>query len=353
MINLLAIRCSLAFATYILESVESFLRDGEAASRVVRQAANGFIIRSEDSLLLRHQNREAALGREEAKHFLATVSFRAQFYDVARKSDEVILASIGNDLLLSHPQSEMWLDGKAIPSLLAAFNGTISLNDGTLPEWLTLSGGDGRLLLSDQRSGRWVLLGSDHFAEFERRYKQLASQGEYAKTIKPPTILLKGLNLHLQSAFKLAQTFEEFADTGAFTPFEEFTPAYQLIVMRATEGMKISDTNLLVALTPKEARKWAAILLAELEKFQAREFVRGSMKTVLAKTEQGLWVLQWGDEVLLAFEEMEKITSFQDREWQTDRLAFKRHDDFLLILEKVSGNCVALTNEELAGIISG
>jgi hypothetical protein len=350
MINLLAIRCSLAFAPYLLDSTESFLRSGEVPSMVVRQAANGFIIRAESSLLLRHQNREATLGREEVKHFQSTVSFRAQFYDVARKSDEVILASIGKHLLLSHPQSDMWIEAQAIPSLLAAFKGTVRLEDATLPEWLTLSGGDGRLLLSDQRNGRWVLLGSDHFAEFERRYTKLASAAEDTKALKPPTIILKGLKVHLQTAMKLAETFEEFANTGGFTAFEEFTPVYQLVVMRATEGMKISDANLIAAFTSKEAPKWAAILRAELEKYQAREFVRGGIKTLLAKSEQGLWALQWGDEVLLPDDELQHIRALQNGEGQTDRLAIKYEGDLLILLEKASGNCVALTKEELAGI---
>jgi hypothetical protein len=348
MINLLSIRCSLAFAPYILESAESFLRAGETASSVVRQAANGFIIRSEDALMLRHQNREAALSREDVKHYLATITFRADFYDVARKSDEVILANVGRNLFLSHPQSEMWIEAKSVPSLLAAFNGTIKVDDETLPEWLNLSGGDGRLLLSDQRSGRWVLLGSDHFAEFEQRYQLLATSKELPGATKPPTIPLKGLKIHLQTAFKLAETFEEFANTRAFTPFEEFTPTYQLIVVRATEGMKINDGNLIAAVTAKEAHKWAAILRAELEKYQAKEFARGTIKTVLAATEQGLWVLQWGDEVLLSDDELKQIRAFQDGEIQTERLAVKRDGDFLLVLEKSNGNCIALIEEEVA-----
>jgi hypothetical protein len=345
MINLLSIRCSLAFAPYILESAESFLRTGDTTSRVIRQAANGFIMRSEDALLLRHQNREAALGREEVRHYLATVRLRSGFYDVARKSDEVILANVGKNLLLSHPQSEMWIDAQTIPSLLAAFKGQVIADDETLPEWLNLSGGDGRLLLSDQRNGRWVLLGSDHFTEFEKRHQLLESSIELPKAMKPPTILLKGLNIHLQTAFKLAATFEEFADTGAFIAFEEFTPTYQLTVMRATEGMKISDGNLLVAVTAKEARKWAAILGAELEKYQAKEFVRGSIKTVLATTEQGLWVLQWGDEILLSNDDLQNIKTVQGDEIQTKRLVIKRDGDFLLVLEKSNGNCVALIEE--------
>lgn len=352
MINLLSIRCSLAFAPYILESAESYSRTGEAISKVVRQAANGLIIRAEDDLLLRHQNREAALGREEVNHFLATISMRADFFDVQRKSDEVILATIGDNLLLSHPQSEMWIQAQSIPSLLAAFTGTVRGDDLTLPEWLTISGGDGRLLLSDQRNGRWVLLGSDHLAEFERRYNRLASAGETFTSPKPPTIPLKGLNVHLQTAFRLTATLEEFSESGSFTPFEEFTPNYQLVVMRATEGMKITDTNVMIAMTAKESRKWAAILRAELEKYQAKEFVRGSIKTILAMTEPGLWILQWGDEVRFSDDELKHLTWFREGETETDRLVINRTGDFLLSLDKASGNCVALTEEEANGLQS-
>jgi hypothetical protein len=350
MINLLSIRCSLAFAPYLMEGADRFLRTGEAVSSVFRQAANGFIIRSENALLLRHQNREASLSREEVKHFLATVRFRADFYEVARKSDEVILASVGKSLLLSHPQSEMWIESKTLPSLLSAFDGTVKIDDQTLPEWLNLSGGDGRLLLSDQRNGRWVLLGADHFAEFQQRYQLLESSSEPPGAIKPPTLLLKGLKIHLQTAFKLAATFEEFADSGNFTAFEEFSPTYQLVVMRATEGMKISDGNLLAAVTAKESRKWAAILRAELDKYQAREYTRGQIRTVMATTEQGLWVLQFGDEVLLSENALEQVKTFQDGEVQTERLAIRRDGDFLLILEKSNGNCVALTEEEVISV---
>lgn len=351
MINILSIRCGLAFAPYLLESAERFLKTGEATSKVIKQAANGFIIRSEDSLLLRHQNRETSLNKEATKHFFSTVQFRSNYYDIARKSDEVVFANVGKNLLLSHPQSEMWIDAKSIPSLLSAFNGTIQSADEALPEWLNISGGDGRLLLSDQRSGRWVLLGADHFAEFERRYHLLSSSVEFQKSIKPPTISIKGLRLHLQSAFKLANSFEEFAESGTFTPFEEITPVYQLMVVRATEGMKIGDANLIVAVTAKEARKWAAIIRAEMEKYQARQAERDSIRTVLANTEQGLWIMQWGDEVYVSKDELNQIKSLPVEEVQTKRLAIKRDGDFLLVLEKSNGNCVAVTEEEVNRIL--
>lgn len=351
MINILSIRCSLAFAPYVLESAEIFLTTGEVTSRVYRQAANGLIMRFDETLLLRHQNREASLDSDETRHFFSTIKFRSDFYDISRTSDEVVLSSVGESLLLSHPQSEMWIEAKTIPSLLAAFNGTIYANDQALPEWLNISGGDGRLLLSDQRSGRWVLLGSDHFAEFERRYPAVHTSVAFPKSIKPPAIGLKGLSLHLQSALRLAKTFEEFAETGAFTAYEELTPVYQLMVVRATEGMKISDSIVSVAVTAKEARKWAEILKAEMGKYKAIQMERGQIRTVLASTEQGRWILQWGDEVFVSAEELNQIKSLEGGEIQSERLAIKREGNLRLVLEKSNGNCIALTEEEVKRIL--
>src|SRR4030095_14945280 len=158
MINILSIQCDLAFAPYLAESVTEFLREGGVASRVVRQAGSGLIIRSDGEMVLRHQNREANLPREEAIHYLATVEFRCEHYDVLRMQDEVVLANVGCELLLSHPQSELWLSRDAVAALVTAFNSGASLtadqNRADLPEWLSVSSGGGRLLLSDQRTAR-------------------------------------------------------------------------------------------------------------------------------------------------------------------------------------------------------
>jgi hypothetical protein len=346
MMNLLSIRCSLAFAPYLLESFADYLQSGDTQARVVRQAANGLIIRSEGELHLRHQNREASLTPGEVKHYQATIGLRAENYRVTRKSDEVVLANLGDTLLLSHPQSELWLPAKAIPSLLAAFKGMIQPDDLTIPEWLTISGGDERLLLSDQRNGRWVLLGSDHFAEFESRYPGLEAAEVHQKRYSPPTIPLKGLQIHLQTLVKLVETLEEFSETGNFTPFEELTTSYQLIVRRATEGMKISDANLIAAVTARESAKWAAILRSEIEKYQVSEVTRGRIKTVRAKTDEGLWLLQWGDEILLGRDALLYLKSPSLEGTRNDNLLIRSQGDFTVVLDLASADCIALTRDE-------
>jgi hypothetical protein len=345
MINILSIRCSLAFAPYLLEALEAFLKNGIAPPRVVRQAANGLVIRADNALILRHQNSEASFGETYAKHYLATVRFRSEFYDIALKSDEVVIANLGTQLFLSHPQSQMLIDATYLPLLLTAFTQSQNTEETvTLPEWLTISGGDGRLLLSDGRNGRWVLLGSDHFQEFQRRYNLLSSAEEFAQPEKPPVILIKGIKVHLQSALKLARELEAFAETGQFIDYADITPSYSLMLMRANEGIKMSDGNLIVAINQREARKWAAILQSEIERLKLREIERGGITTVVADTEQGRWVLQMGDEVLITKDEGMKIR--EHNFVASTRLASKRDSDFLLILEKASGGCIALTQEE-------
>ncbi|MBI3654439.1 MAG: hypothetical protein HY231_25705 [Acidobacteria bacterium] len=351
MINLLSIQCGLTFAPYLVESVAAFLETGETSARVIRQAANGFIVRAEDKLWFRHQNHEAVLTRADAGHFLATIGFRQEVYDVKRTMDEVVFASVGKQLLLSHPQSEMWVEAHALPTLLEAFHHTTSGKREHLPEWLTIAGGDGRLLLSDQRNGRWVLLGADHYAELERRFDVLNREGSPTSSAKPPTFILKGAKIALQSLIKLEQSLEAFAETGAFTPYEEITPAYQLLVMQAIEGMKISDGKVKVAITRKEAAKWSAILKSEIATYRLQRIERGSIRTVLATVAEGKWLLQWGDEVLVSEADVHDLLSLKAYATSEGRLASKQEGSFLLLLDKTSGGCVALNQDEIESAI--
>src|SRR5262245_4831768 len=161
-INIFSINCSLAFSPYLFDSLSAFVRSGEAAPQLIRQGGSGLLVRSDERLIIRYRNREAALGADDAAHYAETVRLRSEIYDVSRLADEVVLATVGPEMLLSHPQSEMWLDRNAISALVfRANNGAIPEK----PEWLSISTGGGRLLLSDQRNGRWVLLGADHLAE--------------------------------------------------------------------------------------------------------------------------------------------------------------------------------------------
>jgi hypothetical protein len=348
-INLFSIRCSVAFAPYIAESARAFLTDGAMPSRVVRQGGSGLIMRAGEDVVLRYQNREAFFGRDDASHYLATVQFRCEFHDVLRMPDEVVMANVGRELLLSHPQSELWLKEQHVAELVLAFRGdTGNDTSASLPDWLTISTGAGRLMLSDQRSGRWVLLGADHVSELERRLSLLRLSPEGVAQHSAPAISMKGLSIHLQSAFKLAETLETFAETGTFATFEEIAPAFSLRAKSSTEGIEISDSDRRVALTSKEARKWASILRTELARLNASCFERGRMRTVFADADQGRWILQWGDEVLVRDTVLSQIKAAQSGPpiLQTQSLAFKRTPEFLLLLLPVSGECVALDANE-------
>jgi hypothetical protein len=350
MINILSIRCALAFAPYLLESAAEFLNAGGTAARVVRQTGSGLIIRSENEFALRYQSRECSLGKEDVRHYLATIEFIADAYDVTRTSDEVVISTVGQDIVLSHPQSELWLDRQVVSEIVQTFNsgpGAASEEAGSRrAPWLSISTGAGRLLLSDGRTGRWVLLGSEHLAELESRLIDRERLGEKAANPAPPTITLKGATVHLQSALKLAETLEHFADAGEVKPFEEITPAYSLTVSRTTEGIEIRDSNQRVALTAREARKWSSVIRAELGRLNLRQVERGRVRTVFADIEEGRWILQWGDEVFVPNHAVARVLSLQNTVGSCDGLLVKRTREFLLLLNRENGSCVALTESE-------
>jgi hypothetical protein len=346
MINILSIRCGLAFAPYLSESLSAFLRDGQFASRVVRQGGSGLITRSDSEMMLRYQHSESALGAEEARHYSATVSCRNDFYDIARMQDEVVVANVGSELLLSHPQSELWLKAEHISNMLAALGGASSAASVTsLPDWLNISTGAGQLLISDQRNGRWVLLGADHIKELERRLSLLTDFQPPSEQSKPPTISVKGIAVHLQSAMTLAAALEAFAETGQVAPYDESTPVYRLTESKATEGMEIRDSEQRAGLNAREARKWAAIIRSELDRAGAAQIERGRIRTVTACGEQGRWALQWGDEVFVPNESLARLDAGEDE------LRIDRSGEFVLILKPATGACVALTEMEFNQLI--
>src|SRR5215510_11452293 len=119
MINVFEISCGLGFAPYLLESLESHFDRGAEVSRVVRQAGSGLIIRSEGGLVLRYRNRACAIDAAEARHYRATIGFRAAFYDTRLLESEVVVATVGDNLLLSHPQSELWLDRATVEHIVS------------------------------------------------------------------------------------------------------------------------------------------------------------------------------------------------------------------------------------------
>ena len=323
MLNILSVQCGLAFAPYLIESISAFLNEGTALSLVVRQGGSGLIIRSETSVTIRHQNRQAELGRVELQHYLATLKFRADCFQIQRTSNEVVLADFDFGLLMSHPQSDLWLDADALQDLLAVAGAGLpprGLSPG-LPTWLKTSTGAGQLLISDQRNGRWVLLGSDHIAELERRaIGQGTSPAKYPQP-KAPTIQVKGVTVHLQSAESLFRSLQTLGEGGEVQPFDDVAPLFSLRVARTVEGIELSDSNASVSINAREARKWTAILRGELERLRVSKVERGSIRTVFADGEDGRWVLQWGDEVLLPQPVAVKAGELRDRVWASDRQA--------------------------------
>jgi len=348
MLNLLSIRCSLAFAPYVAEGISEFLNGGAVTSRVVRQGSTGLIVRADSDLVFRHQNRQVHLGREEARHYAATVGFRRECYQVARMDDEVVMANVGSELLLSHPQSELWLDNRAAATMLQIFNGGNGPTSPTgLPEWLTVSTGVGRLLVSDQRNGRWVLLGEDHIGEIKRRLALLQDSRDVAAPASPPTMSLKGVTVHFQSALKLAETLEALAETGRFDPFADRAPEFSLSAKKATEGIEITDGTVRVGLTAKEARKWSEIIRGELARANSTCLTRGKIRTVFVDGDQGRWVLQWGDEVLVPYSLTAVPLVSEGESARLGSLEMKRADDFVLLLSPDSGACAALDPGEV------
>lgn len=348
MINCVSIGCSLAFAPYILDSAADFLAGG-TSSKSIRQGGSGLIIRSDDSLRLRYQNRESSLSPDDILHYQATIEFRKEVFDILRMSDEVVLANIGGQLMLSHPQSELWFSPHGVSTLIRAFKNP---TESESIDRITYSASVGRLMLSDQQSGRWVLLGSDHEAELEKRVSEVEKMAAAQKPISPahPSIQIKIVKVQLQSAFKLANELRKYSETGEFEPFVEFLPGSVLAVSLAADGFEIRDGENRVALTRRESTKWADIVDAELKALNASEFQRGGIRTVIARNESGYWVLQWGDEVFLpAGTPSLKV---DDRQFEHAGLSFTSRNGFRLALNTTSGTCIALTPNEVDAVDS-
>jgi len=348
-INIQSVRSGITFAPYLNEVFQEFIDKREVSAKVFRQGGKGFVLRSDGDLILRHEHRQASLGPEEVRHYAATVKMRSQIYDVLRMQDEVVLASIGPELLLSHPQSEIWLSEVAVGALVKSFGSNPNELDTGTPEWLKISIGGDRMLLSDQRSGRWVLLGADHVNELRVRLARLGTESTHAQFETPPVLNLKGIRVHLQSALKLVSTMEDFAGGQGVTPFEETAPTYSLKVSTSTNGLEISDDENHTVLNFRETRKWMDLLKAEIEALNVRQIERGRLRTVCAGDNGGLWILQWGDEVFVpgsnGLQSAARLAHTPDT--SSDVVA-SRTDEFLMVLNYSNGNCVALTESEAA-----
>jgi hypothetical protein len=147
----------------------------------------------------------------------------------------------------------------------------------------------------------------------------------------------------LQSAGKLIDALRSFSATEQVEAFEERTPICTLSVARAVEGIQISDGNLRVALTPREANKWADLLDAEIARLNVRTYERGQIRTVFVDDGEGRWVLQWGDQVFVPAEALsEGLTPAESR---SEFPLINRSGDFIVLLSADSC-CVALTSSE-------
>ena len=355
MINLFSIKCSLAFAPYLVESISAFSEEGEAPSRVVRQGGSGLIVRSDERIMLRYRNQETSLDEDDIGHYRTTIDFRAEFYYVLRMPDEIVIANVERNLLLSHPQSELWLDAETLSRLIAIFRrGRVTDDENqALPDWLIIREGGRRLLLSDQRNGRWVLLAQEHIDEFERRLSSLEAATAAVRPPALPALSIKGVAVHLQSAARLARALVRFAETQEVEPFEEVAPEFRLAVGRAIEGLELRDSNNRAGVTAREARKWAAILSNELARLNASEILRGHIKTVFADGDGGRWLLQWGDEVFVPDQLISRIASQAGglSHGSPDWPRIKQAGEYFLLLSEPSGACVALTADEVDYLI--
>jgi hypothetical protein len=350
MINILSIGCGLAFAPYLADSLAAFLADGAFAPLVVRQGGSGLIIRHDAEVMLRYQNRESVLDINDARHYLATICFRAAAYDITRMADEVVMANIDSSLLLAHPQSELWLEAGHVANLLCAVgrDSSTAIEPTRLPDWLNVSTSAERLLLSDQRNGRWVLLGADHLDAMARRLSALDEETLSPARQKPPTFTVKSITVHLQSAFKLADALEALAESGQVLAFAETTPIYSLAVGAATEGLELRDWDRRVGMNQREARKWASVIRHELARVNAVQMERGRIRTVIADGEQGRWILQWGDEVLVPSDAIARlpVSKVASSDEHLAGLRVRRTDEMMLLLAPTTGACVALTDDE-------
>jgi hypothetical protein len=346
-INILSLNCSLAFAPYLLDAFSEF-QAGAVTPRSVRQGGSGLIIRGEEGLVLIHQNRTVTLNTADATHYRLTGEFRAGFYDVERTSGEVILATVNEHLLLSHPQSALWLRSVDVSFLASEFRGGAGagITSGEPADWLNVSAGASGLLISDQRTGRWVLLGDGQVAELERRLPSLVPLPESDLPPAPPTILIKGVVVHLQSASTLARLLRLFGEGEPVTEFSEQAPKFRLTVLPRPDGLELMDAQSRVTLTRKEAPKWAAIIDDQLASLHVEETDRGNVRTVFADGEGGRWVLQWGDEIFLPAECTDPRSYAQQSAHGT--LMLKECGDYFLALHRGSGNCIAMTADELA-----
>lgn len=361
MINLFSIRCSLAFAPYLERALAEYLESGYSRPLVVRQGGNGLEARVDSpesrppSLIVRHEGREDGLDADSARHYRATIEFRTALFDVRRTSDEVVLAKTADGVLISFPLSQIFLEPEAAGAVVSCFKaGCVAATDAlAVPDWLVISASADRLLLSDQRSGRWVLLAEEHidYLEDSCRDSNFADARGAIRT-RCPGITVKGIEVPLFSAFRVARALEEFVASGKVTALNDVTPDGSIAIANAPEGIELRDTSHRVSLNAREAAKWGSIIRAEIERLKAMEFERGCIRTVVANADEGRRVIQGGDQILAGrgfIDECRKIASAvpDSSRMHCGDLVHQQSNDRMLLLSKTSGHCVALTEAEV------
>jgi hypothetical protein len=210
---------------------------------------------------------------------------------------------------------------------------------------MTIAAQPDSILISDQRNGRWVLLGSDHMKAIEQRIMQTAFD-RAATRPDPPLIDLKGLQVPLQFAFLVTDILEDFANGNDPEAQQHAIPECVLTIRSGPQGLELSNQSVDVSITRREAAKRAELMRIELEKQSASEVRRGKIHTVVASSDHGRWVLQGGDAILLSPEQAE-VLSADSAAGTTDRIASCSHGELTIFLDRQTGDCVALTPAEL------
>jgi hypothetical protein len=304
-------------------------------------------------LILGHQEHEARLSLGCAQHYKAVIDFRSLSLQISRLSDEVVMATTSGGILLSYPQSEMWLEPDEAAGIVRLFREPESSRAGAtrLPSWLLASVSGDRLLLSDQRNARWVLLASEHIEDLERRAKT-AVTATAGQPRRSPQITVKGIQVRLQPAFLVAEALDAFARTGQFVEFEEEAPESAVAVARAGERIELRVSDQRAGFDVREAAKWAAVIRAELDTLKAVQLDSGAVPTTVVDTADGRWVLQRGDEVLVPLALVERLRGSRGpKSGVEDQVSFALGTDSLLMMSHPSCSCVAIGGREMDALL--
>jgi hypothetical protein len=227
-----------------------------------------------------------------------------------------------------------------------------------VPDWLVISASGDRILLSDQRNGRWVLLAAEHIDYLESAGSDSAFVPADRRHPRAycPAVTVKGIEVPMISVFRVAEALEGFAATGKLTTMTEVTPDATIGIGPAVEGIELRDSSHRVGLNAREASKWASIIRSEIERLNAAEFERGCIRTVVANSGEGRWLVQGGDHIHAGtslIDECRRRASavLEDSPVEEGGLFARRSNDRMLILSRATGHCVALAEPEVEALL--